>query len=809
MARIYRYRRNRVKRAAFQRSRLVRSRLHWLFSMGVVAFLGGLVAVGVLGFLIYRTYAHDLLPPDEAIANSTKGASIVYDRNGEKLYTYIDPLGGLRDPVPLEEMSQYMIDATVSTEDASFYSNPGVNFKGLLRAAAENLTPFGPGFLEGSGGSSITQQLVKNVYIEPDKRFDRRIERKIKEMVIALELKREYSDDQILEWYLNTIYYGNFAYGVKGAAQRYFSVSAKDLTLAQAAMLAGIPQAPGDYTPVIPDNVKDAKKRQREVLNLMVKHGYITQPEADEAAAEELTYDTPGFFIKAPHFVFYVQDQVRKMCEKGMFDTPGSVSCEKVVYQGGLRITTSLDMGLQRIGEEIVEDIVSQKEEQFGGHNGALVALRTGTGEILAYVGSRDFFREDIEGQVDIVSALRSHGSSMKPFTYLTAFEQGWVPSTIVQDAPLKLDVGGHQRAVNNWNFAHLGNITVRKALSESVNVPAVKTVMEVGVTEYQKTAHRMGITDLRSNDCGPTITLGSCEVKMLDQAYAFSVLANNGKIYGMPTVEDLPDGFRELDPVSVLRIEDANRKVLYEFEKPEERQAVEAEYAYMITDILSKEAIRWSRLTFGRPAASKTGTSEEFRDNVLLGYTPGPDGLVVDVWMGNADNTPMANNAFSSAGAGPMWKTFMEQAHEYLEIPDAEFEVPDGIVTTWCGGRMEVFVEDEQPTKPGICRAPKPASDGPKPTPTPTPGVPTFPTDTTPTPTATPEPGPTPTATPEPGPTPAPTPTPGPTPEPEPELSPTPIPVPTETPEASPTPPPEEPPDGGDRGGGDGAEPD
>ncbi len=388
---------------------------------------------------------------------------------------------------------------------------------------------------------------------------------------------------------------------------------------------------------------------------------------------------------------------------------------------------------------------------------------------------------------MDIITALRSHGSSMKPFTYLTAFEQGWVPSTIVQDAPLKLDVGGQQRAVNNWNFAHLGNITVRKALSESVNVPAVKTVMEVGVTEYQKTVHSMGITDLRRNDCGPVITLGSCEVKMLDQAYAYSVLANNGKMFGMPTVEDLPDGFRELDPVSVLRIEDSNRNVLYEFGEPEERQVVKAEYAYMVTSILSEDAIRWSRLTFGRPAASKTGTSEEFRDNVLLGYTPGPDGLVVDVWMGNADNTSMANNAFSSAGAGPIWKAFMEQAHEYLEIPVTEFEAPDGIVTTRCGGRTEVFVKDEEPTKPGTCRAPKPA--GSEPAPTPTPVVPTFPTDTTPTPAATPEPASTPTPTPAPAPTPTPTPVLSPTP--------TPAPVPTTTPGASPTPPPEEPPDG------------
>jgi membrane peptidoglycan carboxypeptidase len=333
---------------------------------------------------------------------------------------------------------------------------------------------------------------------------------------------------------------------------------------------------------------------------------------------------------------------------------------------------------------------------------------------------------------------------------------------------------------VNNWNFSHLGSITVRKALSESVNVPAVNTVMEVGVTEFQKTAHRMGITDLRRNDCGPTITLGSCEVKMLDQAYAYSVLANNGVMYGMPTVENLGDGFRELDPVSVLRIEDTSGKVLYEFEKPEERRVVKAEHAYMITDILSKEGISWSRLTFGWTAASKTGTSEDFRDNVLLGYTPGPDGLVVDVWMGNADNTPMANNAFSSAGAGPIWKTFMTRAHEYLEIPKNEFEVPDTIVTAKCGGRTEVFAKDEQPTKPGACRAPRSDGSAPKATPTPTPNVPRFPTRTTPTPAT--EPEPTPVATPEP------------------ELpTPTPAPVPSETPAVSPTPPPEGTPGGGD----------
>src|SRR3990172_5397185 len=334
--------------------------------------------------------------------------------------------------------------------------------------------------------------------MDGEKRFDRRVERKVKESVIAVELKRRYSDDQILEWYLNTIDYANQAFGVQAAAQRYFGVEAKDLTLAQSAMLAGIPQAPGRFTPVLPDNAERAKARQKEVLDLMVKHHYITKAEAEAAKAEELTYKPGGFSIKAPHFVYnYVPNVVRGMCEKGMFDPPGNVSCEKVVFQGGLRITTSIDMGLQRIGEGVVEDVISSKEKTFRGHNGALVAIRTGSGEILTYVGSRDFFRDDIDGKVDIASSLRSHGSSMKPFTYLTAFEQGWVPSTIVRDAPLKLDVGGYQRAINNWNFSHLGNITIRKALSESVNVPAVNTVMEVGIREFQKTVHRMGITDI------------------------------------------------------------------------------------------------------------------------------------------------------------------------------------------------------------------------------------------------------------------------------------------------------------------------
>jgi len=730
----------------------------------VASIAGILMALGS-AVIVYRTYAHDLKSPEDAIAESSIGTSLAYDRSGQTLlYQYVDPLGGLKEPVPLSEMSPYMIAATVATEDASFYSNPGVNFRGLARAAVENLTPFGPGFLEGSGGSSITQQLVKNIYIQKDAQglAPRTVERKLKETVIALELKRKYDNNQILEWYLNTTYYGNFAFGVEAAAQRYFGKSAKDLTLGEAALLAGLPQAPAYYTPAIPENRETAKRRQEEVLDLMKKHlnevnsipspgdgeGPLIQLDAgmiEAAKSEPLNYVENQFDIKAPHFVFFVQDQVTKMCQAGLFKAPGGIPCDRVVTQGGLRIQTTIDMGLEDIGQRIVEENIAANEARYGGHDGSLVAIRPGTGEILAYVGSRDYFRDDIAGQVDIASSLQSHGSTMKVFTYLTAFEAGWVPSTFVQDAPLYLETADGKKQINNWNFSHQGNITVRKALAESVNTTAVRTVMEVGIDEMRDVAHRMGITDLRQGDCGPTITLGACEVKLVDMTFAFATLANNGVMKGRLTSEDLPAGFRELDPVSVLKIEDAEGHILYEYSAPDERKVVDPAYAYMLTDILSHDAINWSRLTIDRPAASKTGTSEDFRDGVVMGYTPD---LAVGVWMGNADNSPMAPGTFSSAGTGPMWRQFMTEAHAYLQLPPREFEAPDDIVTSSCGGRTEVFKVDQVPSKPGACRAPAPRGT-PGPSPSPKPPVPHFPTRNTPTPTPTPAPSPTPTASP------------------------------------------------------------
>ncbi|HEV8574352.1 MAG TPA: transglycosylase domain-containing protein [Dehalococcoidia bacterium] len=761
MRNIYRYRRKRTRLARAHSGHVTRARLSALLTLLMFASVVAIVAFAGVAFAVYRSYAHDLKPPEDAIAASTIGTSLVYDRSGQtKLYEFTDEFGGLKDPKPLTELSPWLIAATVSTEDASFYGNPGVNFRGLARAAIENLTPFGPGFLEGSGGSSITQQLVKNVYVPREERGARRVERKIKESVIALELKRKYDDDQILEWYLNQIYFGNFAYGAQAASQRYFAKNAKDLTLGEAALLAGLPQAPGDYTPAILENRELAKQRQIQVLDLMKasldevnkipnpalrgtpdEGKPLFQPpltadviEAEKAAP--LNYVTTEIDIKTPHFVFFVEDQLAKMCAAGLFKAPGGLPCDKVVKQGGLRVTTTIDLGLQAVGEAIVEEEIARNEARYGGYDGSLIAIRPATGEILTYVGSRNYDRDDIAGKVDIATSAQSHGSTMKVFTYLTAFQQGWVPSSNVDDKKLLLPTAEGEKQVNNWNFSHLGTITMRKAIAESVNTAAVRTVMDAGIDEMRNTAHRLGITDLRQGDCGPTITLGACEVKLVDMTYAFSVLANNGVMKGRPVSEDLPSGYRELDPVSVLKIQDAEGNVIYQYAEPQAKQVIDPAYAYMMTHVLSRDAIDWSRLTGDRPAAAKTGTSEEFRDGVVMGYTPD---LSVGVWMGNADNTPMAPGTFSSAGTGPMWRRFLKEAHAYLQLPPRPFEKPENVVTSSCSGREEVFKVDTPVTKPGACKAPgRPGA----PTPVSTPRPPVFPPRT-------PEPTPSPAATP------------------------------------------------------------
>ncbi|MEO8458125.1 MAG: transglycosylase domain-containing protein [Chloroflexota bacterium] len=772
MDKIYRARRKRARHIRTQSGRVFRQRLGAIFTL--VLFAGVLSIAGVIGasFLVYHSYASDLQNPQDEIDQRFVGPSFAFDRNGQQLGEYVDKTAGLRHPVPLNQISPFVIAATVATEDSTFYTNPGVNFKGLARAAWENLTPFGGGgFFGGTGGSSITQQLVKNVYTPEintgvvNESTSDKINRKLKESVVAIELKRQYSNDQILDWYLGQIFYGRNANGIEAASEAFFGKKAKDLTLGEAAYLAGLPQAPGDYA----KDADSAKRRQGEVLDLMISHlddinkiptdGDETKPlvgltvdQINAARDEPLNFIDTSFSIQAPHFFYYLQDQVTKMCQAGLFSAPGDISCDEVVTQGGLKITSTLDLGLNALVQKSIEDQISAYEDGTNGHDASSVTIDPKTGEILAYIGSRNFNDDhvcdqndpdslgcEISGQVDIASSEQSLGSTMKMFTYLKAFEDGWVPSTFIDDKELILDPGTNAaHKINNWNSSYLGTITIRKAMSESVNTAAVRTLLEVGEDGMRDMAHRMGITDLRQGNCGPTITLGACEVKLVDQTFAYAVLANGGDMIGRPTSEDLPSGFRELDPVSVLKITDNDGNVLYNFDKPETRHIVDPAYAYMITDIASNDGINWSRLTIDRPAATKTGTSEEFRDGVIMGYTPD---LVTGVWMGNANNNPMTPGTFSAQGVGPIWREVMTEASQYLNLPKDDFKRPDDVILLDCNGRREVFKVNTPTVKAGACHGPSGHDSGASASPTPK--GPVFPTRTEP-PSTTPTPVPT-----------------------------------------------------------------
>lgn len=621
----------------------------------------------------YARATTGLPTPEEMIARQGGGARI-YDRTGKLLYQFVDDRVGYQEEVSLDQISPDLIHATIATEDASFYSNPGVNPRGLLRAAIENLRP--GKFLQGTGGSSITQQLVKQLYETPEQRAERSVQRKLREMAIAVWLTSKYSKDQILTWYLNTVPYGGTFTGIEAASQGYFNKHASELTLAQAAYLAGLPQSPSQLDPFRhPDQ---AKARQIQVLDLMAQHGYISQYGADVAKMEPITLQprVPPFL--APHFVMYVADEIKKKLG------------EDALYHGGLRVTTTLDLDLQNQASLYLEKWISKYEAATNAHNGAVVIMDPNTGQILTMVGSRDYFREDIHGQNNNATTLKSPGSAFKPFTYLTAFLQGWGPDWPLIDTPITYtEADGKTFSPDNPAHDYHGVINLRQALGASLNVPAFKTALWVGVPNIVATARRMGITTLDGH-YGPSITLGSGDVTLLDMAFAYSTFANNGVMKGQRRIGDTSNGLRQLDPVAILKVEDRlGRTLIDNTGPPQEIEAVKAPYAYLITDILSDDEAR--KITFGtgsvlnipgRRIAVKTGTSAPFEgrptligDTWAIGYSPD---RVVGVWVGNADNAPM-HNLYSTTIAGAAWHDIMVAAHEGL--PARDFERPDGIV--------------------------------------------------------------------------------------------------------------------------------
>ena len=625
----------------------------------------GFIAVGGAGLGLYALVAKDLVPPESIATRDVALSTQVYDRKGRLLYEFFDPKVGRRTFVQIGDISPYLIQATIATEDASFYENQGINIRGMVRALYANVSRQG---IE-QGGSSITQQLVKNVFIPEEERTQASVLRKVKEVILALELTRRFSKDDILTYYLNENNYGNLSYGVESAAQSYFGKPAKELDLAESTMLAGIPQAPANYSPFT--NPDQAKQRQEQVLDLMVRQGFVTKNEADAAKDRKLVYRTSRFDIRAPHFVMYVRDLLTEKYGA------------RALYRSGLKVTTTLDLDLQDMAQEIVTSQVDFSH-RYGAYNGALVAIDPRNGEILSMVGSTDYFDESVDGQVNITTAERQPGSSFKPLTYVTAFQKGWSPANMLLDVPITVRDGVNSTYTpHNWDNKWAGPVSVRNALANSMNIPALKTIEFTGIDAVLDTAHRFGITTLtRKGWYGLSLTLGGGEVKLVDLTYAYGVFANGGIMRGTPVdPEKQQPGMRSVDPVAVLKIEDRNGKVLEQFGTPAEVQVIPAEYAYLITNILSDNVARAP--TFGgtlqlpgpRPAAVKTGTTDNVRDFWTIGYTPQ---LVTGVWLGNSDNKPLTGG-FSGNTIGPMWERFMRGALE--GEPIIPFRRPPGLV--------------------------------------------------------------------------------------------------------------------------------
>jgi 1A family penicillin-binding protein len=587
----------------------------------------------------------------------------IYDRRGVLLHELYDQTGGRRTLVSLREISPWMVDATLAAEDATFYENPGVDARSVLRALWQNLS--GGGVV--SGASTITQQLVRNVLLPPEERGRQTLLRKFKEAVLAYRVSELYTKDEILEMYLNEVYYGNLSYGVAAAAEAYFGKAPRDLTLAEAALLAGLPQSPSDYNPRV--NMPLARQRQRYVLEQMVRHGFISEAEAIAAWEQEIVLAEPKpEVLRAPHWVFYVRDLIEQRYGP------------RLLYRGGLQVQTTLDLQLQ----ERLEEVARNNEANLrlrNGTNTAIVAIDPKTGEILAMVGSMDFYNSEIDGQVNVTVSERQPGSSIKPIVYLAAFEKlGFTPATVLQDVR-KCFPGGQGQPPYcpvNYDGRFRGAVTVRNALGNSLNIPAVETLERVGVPAAIEMANRLGIVSLTDpTRYGLAFTLGGAEVKPLELTAAYATLANEG---------------RRIPPVAIRRIVDGHGRVI-EAERPTPgEQVVDPRLVYMITHILSDNNARLitygpnSLLKLSRPAAVKTGTTDNHRDTWTVGYTPN---LVIGVWVGNTNGRPM-REVLSSMSAGKIWHEAMEAAFEVLGLPVEDFRRPEGLVDvpTCAGGR-------------------------------------------------------------------------------------------------------------------------
>jgi penicillin-binding protein 1C len=665
----------RAGRPSFRRPRFTWGCLGRSLMLGLVSALVLLMLGGGAASIYYAQVTAPAFANINGIADLQQRAlqfetTRIRDRDGNILYELNDPQGGFRDYVTLDQVSPWVIVATVSTEERDFFTNPGFSVPAIGRAVFQNL-------MEGravSGASTITQQLTRALLLPEEERTQRSYERKIKEIFLASELGRRFTKREILELYLNQIYYGNLAYGIEAASRTYFNKSSHDLTFAEASFLAGLPQAPAVWDPVI--NKEGALGRQQSVIALMKEGGCLdtgdtglTLPcttDADIAAAQagivtltNTTFHAPAIQAKYPHWVVYIQQLLE-----------ADKTIGPAIYTSGFDVYTTLDPRLQDLAQAKVELVLSGLTDR-NVNNASVVVLDPKTGAILAMVGSRNFNDESIDGQVNVALTLQQPGSSIKPFTYLTAFRKGWNPSTMLWDVPIGYDIPGFGRYEPlNYDGKFHGPVTVRTALANSYNIPAVLALDYVGVPELLKTLNDFGITTLgdpsNPKNLGLSLTLGAGDVYLLDWADAYAAIANNGEWHPTYAIE---------------RIE-RNGQVIegYPYQVPEGKRVISDEDAFLITSILSDTEARVP--AFGResvisppyPAAAKTGTTNDYVDNWTMGFTTQ---MVVGVWVGNTDNSPMINVS-GVTGAGPIWRGIMDGAQEWY--PAGPFPRPSTI---------------------------------------------------------------------------------------------------------------------------------
>ena len=632
-----------------------RSARHWL-QLGIITIL----LSGIFFTCAFLLWATTIKIPDFSLLETRKvsQSTKIYDRTG-KILLYDVHKDVRRTVVTFDQISPYIKNATVAIEDDQFYQHKGIKPEAILRAMWVN-------FKTGQysqGGSTITQQVIKNALLTPEKT----ITRKVKEWILALKLERVMNKEQILTLYLNEAPYGGNIYGVEEASMSFFGKHASELDLAESAYLAALPQAPTLYSPY-GNNISRLESRKNLVLQKMLQLGSINQQEYDEAIKEKVKFIPPQEQgIRAPHFVMFLKEKLA--------ETYG----EDALNNGGLRVISTIDMDLQQKAEDIVKKYVAENETKYNAHNAGLVAIDPKTGQILVMVGSRDYFDTAHDGNFNIALAERQPGSAFKPFVYGAAFEEGYTPDTVLFDVPTQFStrcdaygnpLPGSDKSncymPENYDHQYRGPMSLRNALSQSVNVPAVKMLYLVGVDKAIDFAERMGITTLGNKErYGLTLVLGGGEVSLLDITSAYGVFANDGK----------------RDPYTgIIRVEDAQGNVISE-DTPNETQVIDPEVARKISNVLSDNAARapafgeQSYLYFpDHQVAVKTGTTNDYRDAWIVGYTPS---LAVGAWAGNNDNTPMEKKVAGFIIA-PLWNAFFNEA--FKTIPDERFPEPQPI---------------------------------------------------------------------------------------------------------------------------------